>query len=230
MAEESYVNPVEYSEEAYDPTHGAIPAEPQYSLESMASRDMNYYDNKENHNPNTQMYHPDMSNIPDEGKVFIGGLNWETSDESLRDYFAKYGEISDCVVMRDSATGRSRGFGFLTFVDPAVVDEILKSEHYLDGKLVDPKRAVPRDEQEKTEKIFVGGVAPEVHEDEFRAFFEQFGKVIDATLMTDRETGRPRGFGFVTFESSDGVERSLERNDLAIQGKMVGVLANSSRL
>ncbi|ORX88929.1 RNA-binding domain-containing protein [Basidiobolus meristosporus CBS 931.73] len=227
MAEEAYSNELDYSGEGYHPGQEAnhLPGmgEHQYSLNHVNLRETNYYDDKENHDPNGQMSRPSLDNTADEGKVFIGGLNWETSDATLQEYFSKYGEITDCVVMRDSATGRSRGFGFLTFADPRAVDEVLKSDHHLDGKLVDPKRAIPRDEQEKTEKIFVGGIAPEVQEDEFRAFFEQFGRVIDATLMTDRETGRPRGFGFITFESSDGVDRSLQRPDLAIQGKMVEV-------
>ncbi|KAK9688577.1 hypothetical protein K7432_014365 [Basidiobolus ranarum] len=227
MAEEAYINDGDYSGQGYHPAQESttLPdvSEQQYSHNHLNLRQMNYYDDKENRDPSGQTHRANMDNTLDEGKVFIGGLNWETSDETLRDYFGKYGEITDCVVMRDSATGRSRGFGFLTFVDPMAVDEVLKSDHHLDGKLVDPKRAIPRDEQEKTEKIFVGGIAPEVHEEEFRAFFEQFGQVIDATLMTDRETGRPRGFGFITFESSDGVDRSLQRSDLAIQGKMVEV-------
>lgn len=50
----------------------------------------------------------------------------------------------------------------------------------------------------------------------------QFGKVIDATLMTDRESGRPRGFGFITFENSDGVEEALRHPNLEIKGKPVG--------
>ncbi|KAI9098582.1 hypothetical protein DFS34DRAFT_579964, partial [Phlyctochytrium arcticum] len=136
-------------------------------------------------------------------KMFIGGLNWETTDESMRAYFEKFGEVDDCVVMKDPATSRSRGFGFLTFRDPASVDEVVQLEHTLDGKIIDPKRAIPREEQDKTEKIFVGGVGSDVTEDQFREYFTQFGKVIDATLMIDRETGRPRGFGFITFENSD---------------------------
>ncbi|CAJ0847415.1 8701_t:CDS:2, partial [Entrophospora sp. SA101] len=127
--------------------------------------------------------------------MFIGGLNWETTDE-----------IKDCVVMRDQNTMRSRGFGFLTFIDPSNVDKVLATDHQLDGKLIDPKRAIPREEQEKTEKIFVGGIAPEVTEEEFKEYFSQFGVVKDATLMVDRDTGRPRGFGFITFESSEPVE------------------------
>ncbi|KAG0325284.1 hypothetical protein BG004_003257, partial [Podila humilis] len=69
------------------------------------------------------------------GKMFIGGLNWETTDESLKAYFAKYGELTDCMVMKDTITGKSRGFGFLTFVDSKNVDAVLKEDHYLDGKM-----------------------------------------------------------------------------------------------
>lgn len=145
--------------------------------------------------------------------------------------------------MRDGATGRSRGFGFLTFKDPKTVNVVMVKEHYLDGKIVrvlpiptalsgwqpaniltqiDPKRAIPRDEQEKTSKIFVGGVSQETTDAEFKDYFAQFGRVVDATLMMDKDTGRPRGFGFVTFESEAGVDACLSA-DLAIHGKPIEV-------
>jgi RNA recognition motif-containing protein len=89
---------------------------------------------------------------------------------------------------------------------------------------IDPKPAIPRDEQDKTEKIFVGGISAEVNEDEFREFFSQFGTVIDATLMTERETGRPRGFGFITFETSQGVEEALRQSKLTIKDKTASIL------
>ncbi|EAW13796.1 heterogeneous nuclear ribonucleoprotein HRP1 [Aspergillus clavatus NRRL 1] len=154
--------------------------------------------------------------------MFIGGLNWETTDQSLKDYFSQFGEVQECTVMRDSATGRSRGFGFLTFKDPKTVNTVMVKEHYLDGKIIDPKRAIPRDEQEKTSKIFVGGVSQEATEQEFKGFFMQFGRVVDATLMIDKDTGRPRGFGFVTFDSEAAVENALSR-PLAICGKPIEV-------
>lgn len=56
--------------------------------------------------------------------------------ESLRDYFSQFGDVQECTVMRDSATGRSRGFGFLTFRDPKTVNTVMVKEHYLDGKIV----------------------------------------------------------------------------------------------
>ena len=42
----------------------------------------------------------------------------------------------ECTVMRDAATGRSRGFGFLTFKDPKTVNIVMVKEHHLDGKIV----------------------------------------------------------------------------------------------
>ncbi|KAK2589462.1 hypothetical protein QQS21_012863 [Conoideocrella luteorostrata] len=154
--------------------------------------------------------------------MFIGGLNWETTDQSLREYFEQFGEVVECTVMRDSSTGRSRGFGFLTFKDAKTVNIVMVKEHFLDGKIIDPKRAIPRDEQEKTSKIFVGGVSQETTDQEFRDYFAQFGRVVDATLMMDKDTGRPRGFGFVTFESEAGVEACIDV-PLEIHGKPVEV-------
>ncbi|KAK4152920.1 hypothetical protein C8A00DRAFT_15826 [Chaetomidium leptoderma] len=166
--------------------------------------------------------HAKGPNSKEDGKMFIGGLNWETTDQSLRDYFSQFGEVVECTVMRDGATGRSRGFGFLTFKDPKTVNIVMVKEHYLDGKIIDPKRAIPRDEQEKTSKIFVGGVSQETTDHEFREYFAQFGRVVDATLMMDKDTGRPRGFGFVTFESEAGVDACLAAN-LEIHGKPIEV-------
>lgn len=70
-------------------------------------------------------------------------LSWRETDqvvlESLKDYFSQFGEVSECTVMRDSTTGRSRGFGFLTFRDPKTVNTVMVKEHYLDGKIVSLK-------------------------------------------------------------------------------------------
>ena len=53
-----------------------------------------------------------------------------------------------------------------------------------------------------------------------REFFSQFGKVIDSTVMLDRETGRSKGFGFVSFEDTN-VQPFLGFGNLAIDGKLV---------
>ncbi|KAI0301887.1 hypothetical protein B0F90DRAFT_1716145 [Multifurca ochricompacta] len=159
------------------------------------------------------------SEMKDEGKMFIGGLNWDTTDESLRKYFSQFGKVDACTIMRDS-TGRSRCFAFLTFDDPASVNAVMVREHFLDGKIIDPKRAIPRQEHQRATKLFIGGLAGSVTSESMRDFFSQFGKVVDSTVMLDRETGRSKGFGFVSFEDTD-VTPFLGFGNLEIDGKLV---------
>ena len=161
--------------------------------------------------------------------MFVGGLNWDTTEESLRKYFGQFGPVSSCTVMRDGTSGRSRGFAFVTFSDPKSVNAVMVREHYLDGKIIDPKRAIPRPEQSKTQKCFVGGLPQTVTQDSFKQLFQQFGHVLDSTVMMDKDTGRPRGFGFVTFEDDDGVERTLASQPLMLDGKQIEVKRAQSR-
>lgn len=166
---------------------------------------------------------PPSSIGKESGKMFIGGLNWDTTEEGLVSYFSKYGEISDYTIMKDPSTGRSRGFGFLTFKDPRAVEEVIRKDHILDGKLIDPKRAIAREEQDKVGKIFVGGIDPLVNEKDFHDFFSQYGRIIDAQLMIDKDTGRSRGFGFITFDSPDAVDRVCVNKYLTLKGKAMEV-------
>ena len=58
------------------------------------------------------------------------------SVDTFTKYFEKYGEITDSVVMKDRQTGRPRGFGFITYADPSVVDEVIQETHIINGKQV----------------------------------------------------------------------------------------------
>ncbi|CEM23488.1 unnamed protein product [Vitrella brassicaformis CCMP3155] len=149
-------------------------------------------------------------------KMFIGGLGQETSSEGLREHFSKYGEIADCAVVMDRRVGRSRGFGFVTFVDTKAVEHAMIDRHKIDGVLVECRRALPRDEARQAAphdsvnnpcKLFVGGLPEDLQEEEFRGYFERrYGKVKDAVLAYDKTNHRPRGFGFIVFENPDHAE------------------------
>ncbi|KAF3951393.1 hypothetical protein CMV_022946 [Castanea mollissima] len=70
----------------------------------------------------------------DEGKLFIGGIAWDTSEETLTEYFTQYGQVTQAVIMREKPTGRPRGFGFVVFSDPSVLDRVLQDRHTIDGR------------------------------------------------------------------------------------------------
>ncbi|KAJ4903504.1 RNA-binding (RRM/RBD/RNP motifs) family protein [Raphanus sativus] len=181
----------------------------------------------------------------DQGKLFIGGISWDTDENLLREYFTNYGEVSQVTVMREKATSRPRGFGFVSFSDPAVIDRVLQTKHHIDNRDVDVKRAMSREEQSpgsrggsfsgasrsfdsgganvRTKKIFVGGLPPALTSDEFRAYFESYGPVSDAVIMIDQTTQRPRGFGFVSFDSEDSVDLVLHKTFHDLNGKQVEV-------
>ncbi|XP_070542122.1 DAZ-associated protein 1-like isoform X7 [Ptychodera flava] len=166
------------------------------------------------------------------GKVFVGGLSWESSQDSLRQHFAKFGEVVDCVIMTDPVTQRSRGFGFVKFKDPTCVETVLSSgPHILDGRTIDPKACTPRSQQQKSrqtgsftgrvKKVFIGGIPPNCNEDDINNFFSQFGKVTEFIMMYDQQQKRPRGFGFLSFENEDIVEKVCSIRYHTINGKTV---------
>mmetsp|Transcript_7337 Transcript_7337/g.12544 ORF Transcript_7337/g.12544 Transcript_7337/m.12544 type:complete len:354 (+) Transcript_7337:65-1126(+) len=153
-------------------------------------------------------------------KLFLGGLSWDTTEDALREYFSSFGEISEVLVMRERQTNKPRGFGFVTFRDSSAADRAVGASHTIDGRQVEAKRATPQgqtlqskgsESTARTKKIFVGGLAPSVEEGEFRSYFEAYGKVVDAVVMYDRDTRRPRGFGFITFENESSVDAVMKK-------------------
>lgn len=81
-------------------------------------------------------------------KVFVGGLPQDCSTETIREYFEPYGNITDAIVMTDRDTGRSRGFGFVTFDNNDSVEAVMAkySEHKVRDKWIEVKRAKPQGE------------------------------------------------------------------------------------
>ncbi|XP_037671142.1 heterogeneous nuclear ribonucleoproteins A2/B1-like [Choloepus didactylus] len=147
-------------------------------------------------------------------KLFIGSLSFETTEGSLRNYYEQWGELTDCVVMRDPASKRSRGFGFVTFSSMAQVDAAVAARpQSIDGRVVEPKRAVAREDCGKpgahvtAKKLFVGGIKENTEELHLKDFFEEYGKIDTIEILTDRQSGKKRGFDFVTFDDHDPVDK-----------------------
>jgi RNA-binding protein Musashi len=69
-------------------------------------------------------------------KLFVGGISWETRENRLREYFGRFGEVTEAAIMRDRSTGRARGFGFVVFTDAAVAERVTMEKHMIDGRMV----------------------------------------------------------------------------------------------
>ena len=75
-----------------------------------------------------------------------------------------------------------------------------------------------------SKKLFVGGLSWNTTEEGLRRAFEKFGEVVEAKVITDRETGRSRGFGFVTFSGDDSARQAMEGlNDTELDGRKIKV-------
>lgn len=163
------------------------------------------------------------------GKLFVGGLSWETTQDTLQRYFSRYGEVIDCVVMKNNETGRSRGFGFVTFADPDNVDRALENgPHTLDGRTIDPKPCNPRSMHKPKRtggypKVFLGGLPPNVTETDLRNFFSRYGQVMEVVIMYDQEKKKSRGFGFLSFENDPAVDRATQEHFVNLNGKQVEI-------
>jgi len=71
-------------------------------------------------------------------KIYVGNLSWNTNDDTLRQVFGQYGAVLDSIVMRDRETGRSRGFGFVTYASEQEAQGAIATanDQELDGRRI----------------------------------------------------------------------------------------------
>lgn len=81
-------------------------------------------------------------------KLFVGGLSWSTNDAGLRSAFERYGDVQEAKVIMDRETGRSRGFGFVTFTE---ADDATKAIDALNGATIDGRAIKVNEANEKPE-------------------------------------------------------------------------------
>ena len=65
-------------------------------------------------------------------KLFVGNIDWGTTDEQLQELFSQYGDIEEAVIIKDRFSGRSKGFGFVTFTNDEDADKAAEELHEKD--------------------------------------------------------------------------------------------------
>ena len=156
-------------------------------------------------------------------KLFIGGLNYSTTDETLKEYFSKFGELVDCVVMKFRDTKRSRGFGFVTYSTVEQVDECQSHRpHSIDGTKVETKRATPRDDTgpgsgQTVTKVFIGGLKDGVSDEDLQGYFGQFGS------FKIKEHPSKKGLASLEFDDYNAVDKLMLKGNHIVNGHKIDV-------
>ena len=110
-----------------------------------------------------------------------------------------------------------------------MVDSCMNSRpHIVDGREVEAKRAVPKEESTpltlaRTKKIFLGGLHLDTCEEEVRETLEKFGKVEEIVIKRDPQTDKPRGFGFAIFDDFDAVDKITAKHFVHIHDRDVEI-------
>ncbi|CAF1266242.1 unnamed protein product [Rotaria magnacalcarata] len=101
-----------------------------------------------------------MDRDDDPCKLFIGGLTRSTTTEMLHQYFQVFGELTDCVVIKNPATKLSRCFGFVQFTTPQIADHVVESRpHIIDGKEIDVKHASAESHERHQQQLAAAAAA-----------------------------------------------------------------------
>lgn len=90
--------------------------------------------------------------MDNKNKLYVGNLPWTLTNDSLRDLFASYGEITDAVIIMDRMSGRSKGFGFVTFAQEADAQKAIAemNDKEIEGRKIIVNVAKPREERPRS--------------------------------------------------------------------------------
>ena len=160
--------------------------------------------------------------------VFVGRLSWNVDNDWLKSEFEECGEVVAARVQMDRTTGKSRGFAYVEFSDPASVEKALAlAGKEIDGRPVNVDRSTNNKsgggantgEQRRaafgdktsppSSVLFVGNLSFGADENSLWDVFAEYGDVKSVRVPTDRETGRPKGFAYVEFSDIETAKKAF---------------------
>ncbi|KAK4392421.1 UBP1-associated protein 2C [Sesamum angolense] len=167
-------------------------------------------------------------------KLFVRGLAWNTSSETLCAAFQEHGEIEEGAVIYDKATGKSRGYGFVTYKDMESAQRALKAP----SKMIDvsilgrmavcnlaseglSSTSVTPDQAQR--KLYIGGLSPETNSEMLLSFFSRHGEIEEGSVAYDKETNKSRGFGFVTYRTVEAAKKAIDDPQKMLGGRNITV-------
>ncbi|KAL5546158.1 hypothetical protein UlMin_005845 [Ulmus minor] len=182
-------------------------------------------------------------------KLFVGNLPFSVDSAKLADIFGRAGNVEMVEVIYDKNTGRSRGFGFVTMSSSEEVEAAAQqfNGYEIDGRALRVNYGPPPPREEGSfprggrgggggggfdsgNRVYVGNLPWNVDNLALENLFSEQGKVLEAKVVYDRESGRSRGFGFVTYNTTDEVNSAIEYlNGVDLNGRPIRVTQAESK-
>nr|GMD89687.1 33 kDa ribonucleoprotein, chloroplastic [Ipomoea batatas] len=173
------------------------------------------------------------------GRLFVGNLPFSLTSSQLSEIFSEAGRVSKVEVVYDRVTGRSRGFAFITM---GSVEEANEAIRMFDGSLVGGRTAkvnfpeVPRGGEREViasrarssyqenfnspHRLYASNLSWNLTSQGLREAFADQPGILNAKIVYDKETGRSRGFGFISFASAGELESALNAMDgVEVEGR-----------
>ncbi|KAF2270483.1 RNA-binding domain-containing protein, partial [Lojkania enalia] len=177
--------------------------------------------------------------------LFVGNLSWNVDEEWLNREFEKFGEILGVRIITDRDTGRAKGFGYVEFATSEAAKNAQAEMHQfeLDGRPLNVDFSTPRQNNQgakdrgndrakrfgdqrspPSNTLFIGNISFDATNDMVGEAFQEFGTITRVSLPTDRETGNPKGFGYVDFSTVEEATAALEAlNGTDIAGRSIRI-------
>ena len=179
------------------------------------------------------------SNVYEE--LFVRNIGYDTTEQGLAEYFAKYGDVELSKIVTDKNTGKSRGFGFLKFYDKSSAYKAMKDAENIvvDGRNLQIRYSNDKSSQMKGGNnsakkgpasefgVFVGNISYKCTENDLKKFFKDCGKVVDVRIAK-KPDGKLKGFAHVDFETKEGMEKAVEKNGKELLGRALKIDQSSS--
>lgn len=165
--------------------------------------------------------------------LFVGGLSWNIDEEWLAREFEEFGEVVGARIITDRESGRSKGYGYVEFAEADSAAKALEAKHesMIDGRQVRVDFSTPRQPRDQntprdfsnqrankfgdqtgnpTDTLFCGNLSFDCTNEAVSEAFDEFGSITSVRLPTDRETGAPKGFGYISFSTVEEAQAALE--------------------
>jgi len=151
-------------------------------------------------------------------KIFIGGISFKSTKESLEKAFSGCGKVADVFIPKFRDSDKIKGIAFITFETEEAVEKALKlDDTEVDGRKVRIERSSNQEKKKKEDSfnknsIMIKNLNESTDEDGLKKHFKDFGTITRCFIPTDRDSNKSKGFAFIDYEKEEEAEKALKFN------------------